>query len=69
MRVPRHYKRVCWAYYYWHVLGHPSKEEWKKRKDGTITKMCKALDIPSGSRDSVLAVLTEVDLCAKAGIP
>ena len=56
-------QRLCWAYYFWHVLGHPDESEWDRRKDGTISKMCTALNIPRGSRACVRAVLSEVVLC------
>jgi hypothetical protein len=30
-------KRVCWAYYFWHVLGHPDESEWDQRGTGTMS--------------------------------
>eukprot|EP01048_Picozoa_sp_COSAG05_P027478 COSAG05_NODE_8035_length_743_cov_0.877329_1_plen_134_part_00 len=39
-------RRVCWAWYYWHVLGHPDESEWDRRKDGTLSRMCTALRGP-----------------------
>ena len=67
-RLSRNMKRsrnMAVVYYYIHVLGFPAKDLWCGG-ERTISKISKALDIPTRKRDGVIRACKQVLRCMKS---
>ena len=64
--VSEQHRRIAIYCFYMDTLDAPPKEDWLGY-EGTVTLISRALDIPKGSRASVLRVLEDVTRCHREG--